>query len=513
MTSLSAAYSAAAYTWQNGPQPRALDALQARYAERWQIFTGELFADLATSNPYRNDPAIYANTKLLWKHAEAVVRFYEGIVFRGALSDEPEQGAIPIKPMVKDEAADRLMLAINTFEDAWNWQQQMSYAPMYAAALGDCLTELTDHRARGFIYPRIVWPGYVTHIELDDVDNVQGYILEYRAQERQDDGSTKTYKYRKEVDKESFRHYREDQPWDDAKTGRPAVAPNPYGFVPAVWDRHHIGAPGHVRGLSALDGTRQSLLQLNSIFSHAFDFQRKAFFAPIMVAGGGRSASTEIDLSAPAGSTASDIAQSFQMLPVREGAQLLQATFDIGKTREMLEDLANNILAENPEASFYARIREMQTVTAPGVAAAQGDVETRVNRVRAGADTQMVKRYQMAISMAAYRAKRDWLFDANGRRRALNRRQAVFASFDEGAFVRGELDFKINDRPLMDSTEEEKIALVMLKEGIKTDWGLEEVGITDKDERARILAGQRERYGMSLDAGAFGQDFTGEDAA
>ena len=48
--------------------------------------------------------------------------------------------------------------------------------------------------------------------------------------------------------------------------------------------RDHVSRQS-VRGRSATDGTIQQLMQLNSIFSHAFDFQRKAFFAPIIVKG------------------------------------------------------------------------------------------------------------------------------------------------------------------------------------------------------------------------------------
>src|SRR5690606_23731482 len=145
-----------------------------------------------------------------------------------------------------------------------------------------------------------IWPGYVKEIELDYVGNVRRYVLEYRTHEKRTDGTINSYLYRKEVDKETFRYFRDGQPYDQYGTG--SVVPNRWGFVPAIWDRHRVGAPGHVRGRAAIDGTRQALIQLNSLFSHAFDFQRKVFFAPVMIAsrGGGRPTTPqEIDLSKP----------------------------------------------------------------------------------------------------------------------------------------------------------------------------------------------------------------------
>ena len=490
------AATAALDAWRNGPVPPELDAIQRAYWERWAQYSGELFASVSTSNPYRNDPAIYQGTKLLWKHTEAVVDFYAGVVYQGALADDPEQGAIPWKLLVKgdptevdtDDAgnatprpspARNLWLAILELQAAWNWQQQMAFAPMYAAALGDCLTELVDDLDRRFVYPQIVWPGYVKDITIDYVGNVRAYTLEYPVEERDERGSvTGRYRYRKDVDEEAFRHYRDDKPFDKDGSGT-AVMPNPYGFVPAVWDRHRIGAPGLVRGKSATDGTRQALLQLNSLFSHAFAYQRKAFFQPIVISAPGGGGTRTVDLSAPNG-TVEEIEQEQKYITVPQGANLLQAQMDIGKTREMLQDIRENILAENPEASYYQQLREMSQVTAPGAERLMGDVKSRVDLVRAGADVGTVKRFQMAISMCGWRANgNDW--KARNPGRALTPRQAVFLPFDLESFDRGELDCTILPRPLVPLSEQERLELILLKESIRTPWGMGEAGMSEDD--------------------------------
>lgn len=509
MSAISTGVRAGLNEWQTGPVPPEFDVLQQRYLEKWSLYDGTLFEQMARDNPYRNDPSIYQNTKLLWKHAEAVVDFYAGVIYQGTLSTDGKPlpdgtlGAIPIDPQVDSPGQEKnLRTAIAELWAAWNWHQQMSLRPMYAAALGDCLTELVDDTDRGFVYPQIVWPGYVKEIELDYVGNIRSYTLEYRVDEKQRDGSIRRYTFRKDVDKESFRYYRDDTPYDEYGEG--PVVPNQYGFVPAIWDRHRIAAPGHVRGKSALDGTRQALLQLNSIFAHAFDYQRKAFFLPPMLAstGGRQKPPSDINLGVPT-QTAADSAQSFQYVSVPDGAQLLQPTIDVGKTREMLQDLRENILAENPEASFYQQLRAMQLVTAPGAERLQGDVKNRVDLVRSGEDAQTVKLFQMAVSMCGARANGEWWKrDANGRRKALTRRQMVFLPFDLLSYSRGEMDFSILPRPLVVPSEEERINRILQREQIQTRSGLIDAGYSDdakggeESEVDRQLRERREAAAM-----------------
>src|SRR5690606_18200545 len=313
-----------------------------------------LFDTMLRGSAVGDDTEIYRNTKLLWKHHEAVVDFYAGVIYYGALSTDgaplPDDvpNAIPFVPQTPTPDRDQaLTLAYSELFSAWNWQQQMSLRPMYAAALADCLTELVDDTERRFVYPQIVWPGYVKDIEIDYVGNVRRYVLEYRVTEKKADGTTgETYTYRKEVDGEVIRHYREDKLTSTVR--------NPYGFVAAIWDRHRIAAPGAVRGKSATDGTRQALYQLNSLFGHAADFQHKAFEVPPMLASSvkPRAEETPAALGAPP-SAGRELAERYRMRYVPTDASLLQPTFDVGKTLDMIKEIREGILAENPEASFY----------------------------------------------------------------------------------------------------------------------------------------------------------------
>lgn len=506
--------------WRNpAPQPREMNDQQRLYLERWSLYDGSLFADLHSRNPYRDDPAIYQNTKLLWKHAESVGDFWAAVIYRGALSTDGKPlpdgstGAIPIEPQAgTDERNAELLKAISALYVAWNWQQQMSLRPLYASVLGDCLTELVDDTGRRFVYPQIVWPGYVKEIELDYVGNVRRYVLEYPVTERDDRGNVeKSYLFTKEVTPEEFRYFHDGQPYDHYGTG--AVVENVYGFVPAIWDRHRIGAPGLSRGRSALDGTRQALLVLNSIFSHALDHQRKIFFAPLMVTGraGGRRREETVDLGTPP-TTAKDLAESFKVVGVPEGANLLQPNFNIGETRALLEDLRIGILDETPEARFYPMLREMQNVTAPGAKAAIGDVENRFKLAHPGYDIQTVKLFQMAIAMCGHNVQTGaWAIDEEtGRQRRLSPRQMAFARFDLTSYAAGDLDMTILERPLVAPSEQERAELAVVKESPQTLEGLMLAGWTE-DQARSIIEQRQTRDLFAMSTGAFGVDPFGEE--
>lgn len=480
-----------------------------KYDENWSLYTGEALSGLMQRNPYANDHEVYRNSRLIWKHVEAIADFYAGVVYQGALAAEPPEsgndmgGAIPFVAQVGDDTKNAALLkACVELFIGWNWQSQMSMRPLYASILGDCLTELVDDLDRRFVYPQIVWPGYVVDIELDYVDNVKSYVLKYPVEIK--DGTTvDRFILRKEVDKESFRYFRDDKGTPVDVTGNGAVIPNPYGFVPAIWDRHRQGKPDDVRGRSAIDGTKRALLEVNSVFSHAIDFQRKTFFAPMMVTGktgDGRKKDAEVDTTSQ---ERSDYAESLRFVMVPPGSDLLQPQFDIGKTREMLDDIQKNILAENPEAAFYQQIRNMAQVTAPGIERAYGDVKNRVDLVRAGMDSNTVKQFQMAIAICGYRASDgSWNGRHEGRNDALTARQMAFLGFGLDSYKRGDLDMSIAQRPIVPMTESEEIAIIQAKERLLTGWAMEQAGIESTTAQS-ILSDRNSQRWQSMNGGSY----------
>lgn len=489
----------------SGAEYNDIATLQSRYNFRWALYDGSAFSDLIHRNPYRSDQRIYRNTQLLWKHVEAIVEFYAANVYRGDLPSQAPvgvkqmDGAVPFIVQAPDAYHDDVLRAIVELMIAWNWQMQMSQRPLYGAALGSVLTELVDDRDRRFAYPQIVWPGHVVDIELDYVNNVQSYTLEYAADEERN-GQRETYRFRKEVDKGSFRYFRDDKPYD--AFGEGAEVENPYGFVPAIWDIHRIGKPGDVRGRSAIDGTMQSLLQVNSIFSHAFDFQRKAFYAPIMIAGPASKRDTTLDTT-PKSEKAEDFAQEFTMPKVPEGSQILQAEFDIGKTLEMLKEIQQGIVDENPEARFYQQLRGMATVATETAKILTEDAGSRLRSASDRYDVNTVKLFQMAIAMCGFRVNSgSWNTDENGKRVPLTQRQLAFSRFDLESYGRGELDMNIATRDLIEPTEQERLNLVRQKEAIQTPWGFAQMGVDETDASA-IITARTESMWRSINGGSY----------
>lgn len=511
-------FAATKEAWETYERTTGYDDMAARYAERWAIYAGNAYDNAMLRNLRRISPAIYQNTSLVWKHSKGVVNFYAAHTYQGGLSTDGKRladgtlGAIPIMPEVDDDEQEaNLRRGIGELNKKWNWSQKKSQAPKMAAILGDVLEEIIDDVPSRSVYPQLIWPGYVTHLELDARDNVQAYTLEYDISEERENGSVQQYRFRKEVTPDEFRYYRDDAPWSDPDGHGGAVQPNPYGFVPAIWSRHESG--WDERGIAATDSTRQALHLINSFLSHGIDHQRKVFFAPVLVKGKVfRPGTTSLDLSRAPRVTnrdgqytkpASVYAETFDMLAADENASLEAMNFDVGKTLEFIKELKDGVLAEEPEGTFYQELRQMGDVS--GVAAERllGDSVSKAREVRAGHDIQTVKRYQMALSIGGYRANRgDW-----GARDQMTRFQAAFLPYDLDSYDRGAMDFTIADRPIILPTERDRVELAIAKRrdlGLPLKTALREGRYTD-DEIAVILeelAEERDANRAMFDMGA-----------
>lgn len=447
------------------------------YLLRWNLYTGDLFNQAMRTKLIDIDYRVYANTRLIYKHVASVVDFYASTVYQGDLSTDgkplPDGSptAIPIDPQVGGAADDTLRAAIAELWSAWNWRQHMSQRPMIGAALGDCLTELVDDVNRGIVYPSLVWPGYVKRIELDYVGNVKMYHIEMPIQEIKPDGSNgESYKFGKRVTTRTYEYFKDDKPFDYFGNG--PVEQNPYGFVPAVWDRHRIG--WSERGIAAIDSTRQPLLELNSLFSHMVDYQRRVFSSPIIVKGEiTQPKQTYVAArTAPSYADGPSIAESSVYLRGGPNADLVQASFDVGQTLPILEKIKEGILEENPEASFWHELRQMTTVSAPGAERALGDAVSRCRLARAGYDIGTIKLHQMALAMCGWRAKNSWA-------RPLTVRQQKWLPYDLTSYKAGQMDFTIPDRPVVAPTEEERIQVLKDTEALSTRWALEQRGLDE----------------------------------
>lgn len=507
----------AAWTaWREYGKAGALAARSSadRYALLGSFYTGQWRTDPRW--PWRNAGAdVYRNTRQIVKMTAAIVDLYEQLVYMGDLSTDgtplPDgtRGAIPIDPQTGSAGTDaQLLTAFFQGFALWQWRMFMSLPPKTAAIFGDCLVELVDDFSRGVVMPTIVYPGYIPDdsLELDSAGNVKRYAVEYRVEIAAStafgrDVKAESYTYRKEVDGEAFRFYRDGKPWTDALGHGAAVQENPYGFVPACWFRHEL-VVGSDRGMGAYEKTLLQAMDLNSTLSSATDYQRKQFGAPIGVKGSalgtrgrtltmpggvtsGNATETEIDEARRAS------AENLNLLPLSSEGEFVTIQFDIGQTQQMVDFIHRSLVAENPEAEWANKLFGLTQATGPGMQRILAPIIGKVETVRKNHDPQTVKLCQMNAAIMGYRLRSGDIPASIVAARP--DRYEAFAPYDLDSYGRGLLDATIPGRPVFAESRSEKAQWLALAADLPA-WGLRELGIDEADIAAHEAdrAAQRE---------------------
>ena len=452
------------------------EQFQARvgyYRYLWHWYQNSIFDDLATWARYKSRYRLYRHIRAIYNPARRLVDFYAGVVYPGMLATDPEQvppGVSLAIPLPADTPPE-LLAALGELWRWSNWQLRKSLFVRYGAALGNVFVEVVDELDRGKVTLDVLWPGLVSDLTLDSTGNVKAYALEYTAT----DENGNAYTYRKEVDANAIRTFRDGLPYsyDDV----PAERENPYGFAPAVWCPHtdlggDHGAPA-MRNLGKWD-------ELNSLAAHVFDQAHRILETPVLVAGDGVShlATDQSKRGATHRlSNPESDRESVQILKAGPGGQISTITLPEGEAQARLDSLLREIEQDHPEIGMYQQLREMQQVTGPGAERLFGDVRTYVDDARANYDSQSVKLFQMAIAIAGWRA------NSGAWGRELTDQQRAFLPFDLTSYARGDLELTILPRPLVPLTpsesmalEEQRLALEMqqqlaLGEGLTVDGG------------------------------------------
>jgi len=480
-----------------------VDQTRGRYNSLYYFWSGDWQSANMMADQRISDKNVYKNTRQLWRNASAIVDLYAHTVYMGDLSSDGKslpdgtRGAIPIDPQMPNQTdKDNLTAAISAWWTAVNYRQFMSLRPKFGSMLGDVLTELVDDRASGMPRPQMLWPGYVTFLDLDLSGNVKRISYEYDVEQPETDyfgerQPADKYLFRKDIDGQYYYYYR-----DNKLTQRD---PNPYGFVPCIWDRHEIVFGD--RGLGAIDRIFQQAVEMNSVLSHAMDYIQKMYGTPVGVKGttlGNRNSPFTLNKRATTGDPMADaamVAASLGILPMTDNGDFVTAKFESGGIEPFLQMMIDSMRAEAPESSFSQQILEMTQVTAPGVERALGPIIGRVKDARKNYDTQTIKLIQMALAMAG------WRVQTNGYPAALvnsrpDRYQAL-AKFNLDSYGRGLLDFTIPDRPVIPETLDEKIARAMLVEQLQWEYHLQVAGlppdviaevVTEREEEAERQA-------------------------
>jgi hypothetical protein len=478
----------------------------AMYNLLWAYYNGSMFERIVGSfngvysnwglqangwAAYKMNYNLYRNIRLIYNPTRRLVDFYAGQVYPGVLSEDGEQlpdGQQLAVPFAKDTPP-ALKNAVAQFWQWSNWQARKSVQVRYGAALGNVLIEVVDDVEHGNVSAEVIWPGFIDQVQLDAAGNVKSYTLQYQAQE-----DIAAFIYRKEVDADSFRYFKDGQPYD---YGDGQEVENPYGFVPAVWIKHtDIGGP---HGSSVIAGTLGKIDELNSLASHVNDQIHKVVGAPIVLWSNGAVTNIFNTLKREPTFEQPNPSADQESVLILKGPQgghveslagnlsLAEADLEIGRLQAEIEQ-------DHPELTFYKELRAMSQVTGPAASRLVGDVNSRFAEAAALYDSGNIKLFQMAVAIGGFRAN-------SGAWGILNSQQQKFTPFNLQSYERGDLDMTIMPRPLLVPTRTEiatenhqfwQGVSFAAQAGVPAEFVLKESGYTD-DKIAQLGAAQAQK--------------------
>ena len=469
---------------------------QAAYNLLWAYYNGSMFEKIAGTlnwnwaayaggwQAYKMNYNLYRNVRLIYNPTRRLVDFYAGQVYPGVLSEDGQDlpdGVSLAVPFSKDTPKP-LKSAIAQFWQWSNWQSRKAVQVRYGAALGSVMIELVDDLDTGVISADIVWPGFVVDLECDTSGNVKAYTIQYQAQDE-----TGGYLYRKQVDQEAFRYFRNGEPWDYSAgivDGPGSVAPNPYGFCPAVWIKH-IDIGGH-HGSPAIAGSFGKMDELNNLAAHVHDHIHKIVGAPMVLWSDSTIGNiSNVTKRVPTSEFVEPTSDQESILLLKGGANgrvdSLAGNLNLADALAAMTALQGEIEQDHPELVFYRELRAMSQVTGPAASRLVGDVATRFAEVAAAYDMANIKLFQMAVAIAGFRAN-------SGAWGSLNRQQQKFIPFDLQSYDKGDLDMAIMPRPLLVPTRQEiglenelmwKGVWYAAQSGVPAEFVLAEAGWTE----------------------------------
>ena len=504
-----------------------------RYELLFQVAQGVAYDDLTLWADYRSKFGLYRNTRHLWNHAAALLDFYAYRVWSGTIPDDGmnlPDGVENMVPFAPDTEAILAAAAAALLLD-WSFQDRASIFVRNTAILGEQLLELKDYPESGRISLETIWPAFVKEIDLNEAGDVQSFVLEYKVTEKisKPGGGVQevSYVYRRESDRTSFRTYRNGQPfaYPDGRGGKvPPTVPNPYGFVPAVWMRHHKTTG--IRGESALVGTLAAADEVNSLLSHLMDKTHVALRSPVVVSGNFalnalQRAIGSLQSMAKRGPTndygdGNDFREEQDILEAPAGTRVETIDVNLAQAREVVTDLKAGVEKNIPETTVFEEMRTMTQITGPAAARLFGDVEPKYRTIASGSyDRSLVKLIQMGISMSGWRVNNgDWdgtrtVDDVGKPIAGLTERQERFRSFNLGSYGQGKMNLVIMPRQLFPATLEERLTQAETKRRVLPSLPetvvAEELGYdpTDfegwvADAEAKAVADQQRQLEMAI---------------
>jgi len=452
------------------------------YRLAYAYYTRKVFTNSGWSD-YLATHELYKHTRLIFNPVPQVVDFYVDNIWRRA-----DNVAYPklITPALADTDS-KLLLAIAQLDQWTNFWQEQEKIKQWCASTGACLVEAIDDTNSQKITQNTVWRGFIKGIEVNAAGDVQAYTVEYDAY---DEDSKVWYKFKKIADKEVFRYFRDDKPFD--YVGKTAVMPNPYGFCPAVLFTHSSGDDGAFTDFAKVN-------HANSLASHLHDNIHKEIESGKIVFSDEPS-SVEVLSGASKDKNGviveNDPRLERVILAMKGNGSIgdLSGLVKLADAEPYLKELLLSFADDYPELEYRQIIKTNCQLSGRALERLLTPAQNRLDRAAPNYDGQLIKLRQMQIAMGGMRVRDGW--------NARTRQQSVFAPFDLQSYELGRLDFNLKRSILIEPNEEEVVDLqtkkitnaTTLAELIKSPniW-LKSLDFIDESERGEIIGVLEER--------------------
>lgn len=422
---------------------------QSKYHLLWAYYNESMFdrSRWASWGAYKANYNLYRNIRLIYNSVPQIVDFYAAQVYPGVLSEDGlafPDGSPSAIPFTKD-TPEALIRAVAQIWEWSNWQANKSVQVRYGAALGDVFTEVVDDVSRGKVYLEVVWPGEIVDLQLDPAGNVKYYAREYNASDE-----AGSYVYRKEVDQETFRYFRDGYPFD---YGEGSVVENPYGFCPGVWTKHKD--VGGQCGVPAAAGIMAKLDEVNNLTSHSHDQIHKVIGAPWIFWTSGRIENLGNAIKRGATSDFNEPSADQESLLFLKGSpdgkvSSLAGNLNLADAHTWTESQKAHMKEQYSELSYYEALRSMSQATGPVIDRLVGDVQNKVIEAQANYDRSNKAAWGMAVAIAGHRLK------TGAWGSTLSEQQALFSPYDLNSHAANKLRIGLAPRKLINPTRSEQ---------------------------------------------------------
>lgn len=411
------------------------------------------------------DHDLYSYVRPVLSPAYRCVEFWSQHLMGGILDPDAGDGKARPSCLPIITANEAIRPALTQIWRDSNWQSYKDVWTLNGASMGDAPMLIVDDPYRQSVYFKPIHPGTVRECERDDYGNVKGYVLEETRVHPDADrinGDSRTAIYSEECRKVGGRivytTYLDHEPHDwryyhDGYRGR-VFGPTwteDYDFVPMVIVQHRNRGLGW--GWSELQPSKSKLQELDDMASKFNDGFRTNTKPRWFLAGIDPETrldfTSEDDDSEDSDPDTIDRNSEDSIKAKDPGARPwpMVAALDVAGGTAHLASILAAIEKDHPELTASEA-----GLNASGTARriAQQRLEASVVQRRAGYDDGLVRAHKMAISIGAIKE------------------YPGLEGFDEGSFLRGELDHSIGDRPVfavdeMDRLEESQARATVYK--------------------------------------------------